>query len=337
MKTLCLALVSGLWVACAQQPSGTASGCAGASVGDLVDLRGQQVYRDAALGQLEPPAASYGLLLNSESSPYRVLRTDGRIVWSKDLSRCERPLVRGVTDLIAVSNRPLSQEGEAGFEWQDLPLDTPAEIVGFSTESHGMFPISFKHQGRLLPDSAIDVQLSWPQAEIRAGSSHYWASLDDLKFQSSTPVSVSGLLQGPFIPLAGTAAPVIATGTAITYQDFTDEIVSREKTVLPQADLVQLIVLEQPSAGLPAAIGLFSAPGNCSLIAPVSVVGDGSYFGYCKHAEAGPTPLILHYEISTSGGYVDLDVLEVWGDSAEPVRYRLSLQKGGLQVARIAR
>ena len=108
-----VALIVALMGACTQAPThhSNDTGCAD-KMGSLVDLTEIAIYRDAALTQKEISAESHAILIGSSSDSFRLLRSDGEIVWASEIKKCTPIAISGATDTINVTTQPLSKEGD---------------------------------------------------------------------------------------------------------------------------------------------------------------------------------------------------------------------------------
>lgn len=337
MKIICVALSVGIIGACtpAATPPSMLPGCVHTARG-LIDLGKVPVYRDAMLSQKETSEASHAILIGGNLGSFRLLRIDGKVVWASEIKKCTPLVISGSADKISVSTRPLSDEGDdPAFEWREIQPDASLKIVGSSDEAYPMSPEHLRTQGRILPSATADLSLSWPQLQITTKQTIVWATPEELQFRSPMPLDVYGLLQRPFTTLTTMHSTDALSGQKISFKDFTDSTVSMEQTLIQNANLAQMIIPQRSTPEIPVRISLHTTPENCSLIQSVWSTGAVDYFGYCKHGTTGPTPYIVGYQVPETGNFIDLDVLEVFGDEAESVRFRLSIADGNINVSHL--
>jgi len=166
-----------------------------------------------------------------------------------------------------------------------------------------------------LPPSALgDKKFQW-YSELPSGASH-------LQFvPSSLPTRPSGLIQKPFLNIAGDKSRFFPE-EEIRYLELSGEKI--QKKVLPALEwtIEQLLLLPSGTSTNIESVALLTSKDNCSVFAVSWRNKNKKYFGYCKEGVAGPTPVLNFY--SEDAGFLNLGVVEVLGDSELLVSYQIA-------------
>gem|GEM_PF-5941292 len=267
---------------------------------------------------LSPP--SHGVLIDDEPSKY--LLTDGRVVQSEKRPKAFVGLKVVLDKAAEVSNLPPSALGDKKFQWYSELPSGAVSITGMSQESYFSVPGWVARQGRNVEINSVGSSFYLPFFKIKWRDSEGWVSASHLQFvPSSLPTRPSGLIQKPFLNIAGDKSRFFPE-EEIRYLELSGEKI--QKKVLPALEwtIEQLLLLPSGTSTNIESVALLTSKDNCSVFAVSWRNKNKKYFGYCKEGVAGPTPVLNFY--SEDAGFLNLGVVEVLGDSELLVSYQIA-------------
>lgn len=314
-----LILISSALISCALTPSTSVQ--LSSTVGKLADVRGTAVFSDPGFQSQITSAPSHALVIGS-GAPYRLLLIDGRVAWAEDVPRTEDVRVSTASANAALTNQPLSNQGDEDFKWLEPSQIHLAYVVDAATERFSETPPHVQNQGRKIFLQDDDGYFYWPQLKIQGSDITGWASATELLFESTRvkPENVYGLVQKPFIPLVKNRNPITDNKIAsFDYLDLTQTNPERHALHSRSWQAEQLLLPSAQHSTNISSIALASS-GPCHMFFVAWHSEDTVQFGYCIEAKAGPAPLILSYSYSSQQESLILDILEIAGDEDRKLR-----------------
>lgn len=307
-----------------------------AILGTLVDIRNIDVFLDAGLESGVSYKPSHALVIGN-SQPYRLLLVDGRLGWADRVSMLKVSALDeiNISSLTAarLSADPIHPESGMGSGPINYSLSSSAKIVAADEQRYSETPKYILDQGRRIFLDDPQGFFYWPLLKIQDQKTSGWTSATGLVFRLADPrpLDMTGLIQKPFLILqAGDDALTFTMPQSFTYLDISDSSTatlsldqgltwSTEQVLVPSRDL---------DTGI-SSIKLVSAANNCNLFFVEWRSHKKMQFGYCKHKEAGPTPLIVGYRPGSNSQSLSLDIMEVFGDEDSSITINVSNQFNG--------